>query len=351
MDKSRNTALDILRIIAAFSVVMLHVSSRYIMASAVDSSTFRAANFYDSVSRYGVPIFVMISGAIFLNPDKEIHSKRLWIHNILRLVIVYIIWGYAYYIYHSVYEWKFDFWHQGLTRTVTGIAYATDHLWFLGMLCGLYAITPILRSWLSKAFKQNIEYFLLLFFVFEIVLTSGTILLDSSLLNHMSSMFGIAYVSGYIGYYVLGYYLIEYEVSARVRYLVYASIPVDIILNYLVSWRMSKDTGTYNPGIYDSFGLFTFLESVALFLLVTYLCKGKTIKPFPQKILKLAAMDTFGIYLVHIMIIDFMYSKGVFSVALPSLLWEIPVALGVFVIGMIISALLRRIPYIGRYLA
>ena len=71
MDKSRKTSFDVLRILAAFSVVMLHVSSRYIMGNSVESADFYFANFYDSINRFGVPIFVMISGAIFLDKEKK----------------------------------------------------------------------------------------------------------------------------------------------------------------------------------------------------------------------------------------------------------------------------------------
>ena len=45
MDKSRKISFAILRILAAFSEVTLHVSSRYIMGNPVDSSDFYFANF------------------------------------------------------------------------------------------------------------------------------------------------------------------------------------------------------------------------------------------------------------------------------------------------------------------
>ena len=60
--KSRNISFDLLRIISAFSVVMLHVSAEYIHSNPVGSLDFQLANFMNSISRFGVPIFVMISG-------------------------------------------------------------------------------------------------------------------------------------------------------------------------------------------------------------------------------------------------------------------------------------------------
>jgi len=350
MDRSRNTAFDILRIIAAFSVVMLHASSRYIMMSDVNDATFTAANFYDSINRFGVPVFVMISGALFINPNRENDVKRLWMHNILRLLVVYFLWCYVYYIFQSIYLWKFDFWHQNIMRTVKGIAYATDHLWFLGMLVGLYALSPVINSWIRNASKQNIEYFLFLVVVFQVIRTTITILLNSSLVSRFSEIFTVAELSGYLGYFVFGYYLSNFEVPKKLRYAIYGSIPLAVAINYLVSWKMSINQNGYNPGIYDSFGLFTFLEAIALFMLVVNLCRKRNVKPSASKVLKAFSKDTFGVYLMHVMILDYIYYEGYLSLALPSVLWEIPVAILIFIVSMCISALLRRIPYVGRYL-
>lgn len=350
MNKNRKVSLDILRILAAFSVVMLHVSSRYMMVYDVNDLNGQIANFYDSINRFGVPVFVMISGAIFLNPEKEITPKKLWLHNILRIFIVYIIWSYAYYAYQSIYEWQFDFIHQGLIRTVTGIAYASDHLWYLGMIIGLYALTPVLRSWINKASKQNIEYFLLLFIGSGILLNTLNILLDSSLVSRVIGTFKITEVSGYLGYYVLGYYLMNFEVPRNLRHAVYATVPFDIAFNYLVSWKFSVNRGYFHPGVYDSFGIFTFLEVAALYMAVMYEAKGSEARPAVKKTLANISLDTFGVYLMHVMVLNYIFSKGLIEMATPSLLWQPVIALGLFIICSIIAALLRRIPVVGRYL-
>lgn len=350
MDKSRNLSFDVLRIIAAFSVVMLHVSSRYIMMSDVNDAIFTAANFYDSIHRFGVPIFVMISGAIFLSPEHTEDMKKLWLHNILRIFVVYIVWSYAYYVYQSIYIWHFDFFHQSLFRTFTGIVYGAEHLWFLGMIMGLYALVPIIKTWLSKASKQNEEYFLLLFVIFEVARTSVTILVGSTLIEKFAGLFTYAELTGYLGYFVLGHYLTKYEVPKNMRYCVYATLPIDIGLNYFVSWRLSQIDGAYNPGIYDSFGMFTFLEVTALFMMVVYSHKGKEQRKIVHRIVKNISMDTFGVYLMHIMILDILYYEGILEMATPSVIWEIPIALGIFAVSAIVAGLLRRIPFIGRYI-
>ena len=139
-----NDSLDVLRVIAAFSVVVLHVSGQFIMASPVGSAEFCISNFMNSISRFGVPVFVMISGAIFLAEEKMVTIPKIWFKNILRLLIVFWVWSFGYYVFQSLYFWNYDFWNQGLLRTITGCVYASEHFWFLFMIIGLYALVPIL---------------------------------------------------------------------------------------------------------------------------------------------------------------------------------------------------------------
>lgn len=351
MDKSRNFSFDVLRIVAAFSVVVLHVCSRYIQMSPVGSADFDAANFYNSINRFGVPIFVMISGAIFLNPHRDADMKRLWFHNILRIAIVYAVWGFFYYLFQCIYSWNFNLWTAGIVRTIKGIVYGSDHLWFLPMIIGLYMLVPLLRTWLGKATKQNVEYFIILFFVFQIARNSMELLLVSSLVSRISELCKVTELTGYLGYFVLGYYLTNYEVGKRIRFAIYASIPLDIALNYLVSKRYCTELGYYHPGVYDCFGIFTFAEVIALFMFATTVLNGKKTPVWVSKLAKNISADTFGIYLGHVMLLDFVFSEGWFSYLLPSAIYVLPVSLALFISACLVSALLRRIPWIGRYLA
>lgn len=347
--QSRHISFDILRIIAALSVVMIHVTSYYFECCSVSDNEFAAANFIDSVNRYGVPIFVMISGALFLDGNRSSDIKRLWLHNILRIVIIYFVQGFAYYVYQSVYLWNFDFWHYGPLRTLTGIVYSTNHLWFLGMIAGLYILSPVIKKWVNNADRKNIEYFLMVFIVFQILNTTLSVLLDSSLYDKFANEFRIVEVSRYLGYFVLGYYLMNYELPKKLRIVIYATVPADIFANYFISYLMTKNEGSYNPGVYDCFGLFTFLEVAALFMAVKTL-DGKIVSGIKGKILTGVSNDTFGVYLIHVMILDFIFRNNVFEKLSNPWIWAYPIGIGVFILSMLISAVLRRIPFIGRYI-
>ena len=347
-NKDRNSKLDLLRIISAIAVVLLHVSAQYTDSLPVNTTDFGIAVAFNSLTRFAVPVFVMISGELFLNTQKTISVKKIWIHNILRLAIVFTVWSFLYYVFQSVYFWHFDFYRQGIVRTLVGIVYATKHLWFLYMIAGLYALTPILKEWLSKAEEKNVRYFIDIFFIFQIARTTLQVLINKSLTDEISSILTITELTGYLGYYVLGFYLSKYGVPKRTKAAMYVLLPIGIIANATLSILISRLNGVYSPGIYDSFGVFTFFNCVALYLLAEAVA-GKL--KFKTSIVANLAKDTFGVYLVHIMIWDIVKEElpdGVFG----SVILAIPVfTIIVCVISFALSALLRRIPFVGRYLA
>ena len=85
---------DILRILSVFAVMMIHVSASGFYTNPVQSFTWQVVNFYECMVRWAVPVFVMVSGMFFLNPQKEITLSKLYRKNIFRIVMALITWAY-----------------------------------------------------------------------------------------------------------------------------------------------------------------------------------------------------------------------------------------------------------------
>ena len=85
--ETRLLHFDILRIIAAFSVVMLHSAAQFWYDLPISDPNWIITNSYNALFRFGVPIFVMISGSLFLNPEREANIRKLFTHNITRILI------------------------------------------------------------------------------------------------------------------------------------------------------------------------------------------------------------------------------------------------------------------------
>ena len=82
--QNQKFGISFLRILATFSLIVIHLSGPLVVKFG-DISLFdwSVANFFDSISRYSVPMFFMISGALLLDKD----------YNLICFLAVYIIYG------------------------------------------------------------------------------------------------------------------------------------------------------------------------------------------------------------------------------------------------------------------
>lgn len=133
--------LDILKIVAIFAVVMIHITGAQFGNYSTDSLEWAGINFIDSASRWAVPIFVMVSGALFLDPNRKVSIHKLYTKNIFRIIIAFLFWSVVFALYKAV---KSDF-SLGIVEFVKTILLGEYHMWFMYMLAGLYALVPLLR--------------------------------------------------------------------------------------------------------------------------------------------------------------------------------------------------------------
>ena len=85
---------DWLRILGSFSVVVIHISCEIWYSSTIFSTEWKISNFYDSIARFGVPIFFMISGTIFL--EKDISFYIILNKYIKSIYIKLLFWSFFY---------------------------------------------------------------------------------------------------------------------------------------------------------------------------------------------------------------------------------------------------------------
>ena len=201
INNDRIIYFDVLRIIAVFAVIMLHVAAQQFY-SAFPSDNWTYFNIYDSLCRWGVPVFVMISGALFLNPLKRFSVKTLYQKNIVRILLALIFWSVLYQLYIYRHNESFNLF-SFISETIIGPV----HLWFLKMLLGLYIALPILRTVVSD---KRIE----LYFIIVAVVTSFIVplipriigLYNSDvavIINNQISTVNLNIALGYTGYFVL----------------------------------------------------------------------------------------------------------------------------------------------------
>ena len=81
--KNRIYNVDWLKTIAILAVLLLHCSSKYLMPDFVFQPNWYCGVFFESLSRFGVPLFIMVSGFLILRKDQPISSVPRRIKRVL----------------------------------------------------------------------------------------------------------------------------------------------------------------------------------------------------------------------------------------------------------------------------
>ena len=280
--------LDILRWTAIAMVVMLHVISGVSDTIAVEMNQGQKI-VYETVKNLmtaGVPIFLMISGALFLTPEKKITIERLLKHYVRRILLALLIFGTVFAVMELVMTertFSLTMVGKGFLMTLSGNTWA--HMWYLYELIGLYLITPLLKVVIAYGGKRLLEYGLLLGFCFS------SILPFAEQLTGFYLGFTYPFAGIYLFYYVAGYYLRDcVEWSWKIGGAVAAVMGVILIVNGFCLQLF--------PVSYDS--PWIVLMSMGIFLAVSRANVSGSWFSVHRGL-------CFGIYLIHPVFLNFFY--------------------------------------------
>ena len=224
--KKREKYIDILKIIAAFAVIIIHVSAEN-WYGEINMNWYWNNIMNALVSSWPVPLFVAISGALLLSND-NFTFKTMITKYIPRILFCLIAWHFIYYFY-TVRIFNVEQILICTKKLLIGQTYS--HLWYLYLLLGLYLLTPILKKLVTNLTKREFQY--LLFFGFFITSLIPFINNFTSYnLNLLIEPYKVFNFSIFIFYYLLGYYLYVYPIK-RDKLIFVISIIVLIITSFL----------------------------------------------------------------------------------------------------------------------
>ncbi len=339
----RDMAMDILRIVAAVLVVIIHVSADKWYVTPAASVEWAAMNIYDSLARSAVPLFFMISGAFMLK--KPVSIKRLYLGKILHLVVIYTVWSVLYAVDAFGIAGLRD---VSLTDFITRVAEGHYHLWFLPVLIGLYILQPVLVAAVHFTEGKYIRYILVCFLFFGILLPTATELFGA--FPPLTTLNGkrIAEFSGYSGYMILGYYLYNKK-RIRIKPLLAAALFLGTVaISALVSQLDALKTNAASDLLYGNFSLTVFAEAVLLFVLFQNLLSREPSERTTKFFGTLSSL-TFGVYLVHPFILLRLEMLFGFTTLSFSPFLSVPViVLTVTAASFLITYLMTKIPMIKK---
>ncbi|MGP1608457.1 MAG: acyltransferase [Clostridium sp.] len=344
MDKSKKIVyLEILRVIACFAVIMIH-SSAYYLKQDCESFNFWIGNIFDSLSRIGVPLFIMISGALMLDKNYNYSDKKL-IKHIKKMVVFFIFWSIMYsFIFNILLSVIIQHKSFNVVKITWKIIDGYYHLWFMYLIIGLYMLIPLLRLWVKEENKRYIEYFLILSviftYVFPQIMTIGSNYskIFTSMNTTLENKLALKYVGGFTTYFILGWYLNNFEIKNKklIYILGLIGLLTTIIGTYILTNTIGKPVQ-----MYDNLYINILLQGVAVFVFIKEKFKNKNeVNPIISSISKYSL----GIYAIHALFVTIMYrtvERFNFNYAIINIPMIFIIA---FIVAYILTCILSKIP-------
>ena len=298
-ENKRIFSLDFLRILAVCAVVMIHISADFLKEFDKTSVGFLWGNIFSALSRFAVPVFLMISGALMLDENKNLPTKKI-MKATVNILILTFSWSLLYTVGYNVVK-PIVFNEPINIINILGTFFNGHyHMWYLYVLVGLYLITPILRTFVKIENAGMIRNYLLFSIIicfavsfineFINIYNYGTNLFSEFILN-----FEFNYIYSYLIFYVMGWYIVRVGLKKITRIIIYVAGLLGALTTFVCTYfYYIKEMNCY---FIENNSLNIFFYSLAIFVFVHYLFKNRqiTLGKFSLKMSKL----TFGVYLIH----------------------------------------------------
>ena len=332
--RSFSTGMDTARVGASFMVVLLHVA-------AVNFSTFDdqwwASNFYDSLTRSCVPLFLMITGVLLLG--KQEATPIFFKKRFARVVPPLLFWSLFYMVWNTTQGEEYGPWYGWAAALLHGPV--TFHLWYLYAIVGIYLFVPFLRNIWNASGPTEKKLYLAVWVLVSAMPTLQEVLgIDADLLT----TYGVDGFVGLVGYLFLGAYVHEsYSGRNDKRRYWFSSIAlfaVFSVLTMVATDLYSRHSGAPQSLFYDYLSPLVLAASVCAFNVLYG--AGTKIRDYRGPISRVSAC-TLGVYCLHIFVLNRFEAATGLMAADASSWWAIPfTAVAVFGLSLALTFLLRR---------
>ncbi len=210
-DITRESNYDLLRIVSAIAVIMIHVSATY--KDAITSSSFfgviyaehiPSTLFYNTISRFAVANFVLLSGAFLLSDERNGDYKYFYRKSFVSIGIPLIVFSIFYLIFSEievlrsvlVYDESISLMIYPIKNLILGRPFY--HMWYLFMLIGLYLLVPVLVNLKNQIGERAYA---------KAAIVAMIVCTLSGWTSSFKLFWSISYSICFLGYFMLGYLL------------------------------------------------------------------------------------------------------------------------------------------------
>jgi len=359
MEKAKRLDIEIMRILAAFFVIFNHTGKQgFFLFSCYDSHSpqFWVYLFLSVFCKFSVPLFFMISGVLLLN--RETTSYREFLKKkVGRILLILVVWSVVYYLV-KVYRG----WEELSLKTFLKTLYVSQWeaaLWYLYAYIAFLLTVPILQK-IAKALsdKEFLYLFALVFLFCSLRPAAEYLLWDTRYsLNPEFSLYwlkGRGFLCPLLGYF-LAHRAADYWNKTRLTILWLINIAA-ILLSCYLTYLHAQLTGELSEGASQHFhNVFVEINCAAIFATCQYIAKNVKIPGSVQKMIFSVSGTTFGVYLMHILVMNMFQTVDVMGkmhevFTVNYMLCTLLYCAVVFATGCLITLICKKIPFLKHIL-
>jgi len=324
--KERIFYYDFLRAFAIIAVLICHVDVFFGPLNTPFEVISQLA-FHD-LGRIGVPIFLMISGALLLNREYDLGDflKRRF----TRIIYPFIFWIIL--IIAQLYYLKYN--HTAMWNTFIGNPSIT---WYFWTLIGIYLFIPVINTFIEKYGLKGCEYFLAIWF--------ATIIMKTFSSYPLFPDFNLDCFASYVGYPVLGYYLNNKEFRlSDVKMCVLGFVV--LIISWAVFVYFDYRNMSYISLIYQNVPIV--LMGAGMYVFIKYLDNITSFKHIKNnmigRIIVSISLCSYGMYFSHAIVLRILENYNYHS----NLLFPV-MFVSLIVLSWALPYIVSKIPYLKKF--
>jgi surface polysaccharide O-acyltransferase-like enzyme len=300
--------VNLIRTFAIILVIVFHATTETTPVSNLSVSEALelelAKDIYHSISQPGVPLFLMLSGALLLQPTKLGEPLGVFFKKrAKRIAPPFLFWGIMYFLWRIYVNGEVLTTESVLQGVLNGPYF---HFWYFYALIGIYLLTPVLRIMVAYIDHKTFRFLAIVWFL-------GTAVVPLLGLFGAYQLSGNVFIlTGWVGYFLLGAYALKVHIRSRILFMLLLSgLIYTSIGTYIADLTLGPEYGHFFVSCY-SFSMIGI--SLTLFLLLSNLSTKTIETKFPKikKLVRLIGQNTLFIFLFHVMVLQAL-QMGIFG--------------------------------------
>lgn len=295
MNKKRELYSDVLKLVAIFLVVVIHVIALYRdKYFYTNVKYYTVLTFIDSFTRIAVPIFFMITGTFMLSKTTEKYSTYFK-KRIPKLLIPFFLISIFYYVYEcnkvgaplNIKDFILAFLNNDIKY----------HFWYMYAIILIYLIIPFLQTLVKSLDRKKLFNLIVIIFILSNVFNT-VYLLTNRYGYGMLKAFTLPSIFAYINCLFIGHYLHTYEITKNKKIILGILSIICICLMPIADHFFIN--GYRNDEMLLVTSIFPIIPSVFAYIFAKDICENKK----ENKLISKISPCILYIYMIHVYIIE-----------------------------------------------